>query len=135
MGLLYLSKAGGVNMIKCYELASAVIEEANRFYGEGYKINNDLRNSFKEVCDILDEICAEYGGSGFSVDVDPSSLDIMVGMFCDGFEIDTRKHNVEGVDNKILVIMKVSNNFKVTNVDRGDTMKIEFSFPTIWERL
>lgn len=116
-------------MGKCFDIAKERLD-----VGDNYVVKEDLLHDFIRVCDTLDELCDDFCLSNLTVNVDRLTLDIKMSVLCDGIEIDTRKANVYGKDNKMLVIMKVANKVSYTNIDRGDTLKIEFLFPSIWER-
>jgi len=116
-------------MGRCFDIAKERLD-----VGDNYVVKEDLLHDFMRVCDTLDKLCDDFCLSDLTVSVDRSTLDIKMSFLCDGIEIDTRKANVYGKDNKMLVIMKVANKVSYKNVDKGDTLKIEFSFPSIWER-
>lgn len=121
-------------MGKCLEEANRAISEFKSATGDKYIVDQWLFEKFSQVCNSVDILCDEFDLGELSVSVDYATLDINVSVLCDGIEVDTRMHNKAGKDNMMLVIMKVANKVTYTNVDKGDTLKIEFSFPRIWEK-
>lgn len=116
-------------MGKCFDMAKEKFVTV-----DSYVINEELLQSFSKVCDTIDALCDEFDFNNLNVSIDYATLDIKISVLCDGIEIDTRKYDMPGKDNKLLVIMKVANRIVYTNIDKGDTLKIEFSFPRIWEK-
>ena len=113
-------------MVKIFDVAEAVINEACKKFGETFVINAENYEIFKGYCEALDTTLKEFSASTFSVDVDETTKEIEIVFNCEEIIIDDKKHIFYE-----LISRAVS--FSVCTPS-ADVLIVYFKFPSLWDK-
>lgn len=72
--------------IKCFDIASMVIEEVTENKGGSFRIDSGKLDSFKLCCRIIDELVERFNGVSCNIVVE-KTMDITITLVCHEFEI------------------------------------------------
>lgn len=112
--------------VKCFDVAEMVINEANERFAPLWKVNDEDLDVFREYCEAVDTLAEEFDGESYEVEVDELNMNITVALECDEIEITSPDHVFyDLLERAVAVAMSASG---------PDTMKVKFTFPSLWER-
>lgn len=116
-----------MSFIKCFDVASMVIDDATERFSPLWKPNSERLDIFKEYCDAIDKLSKEFDGESFEVEVDEISLEITVSLECDEVIIESSNHILYELAKRT-----VKYGFSVS--DEGNLL-VKFVFPSLWDRV
>lgn len=112
--------------IKCYDVASMVVEEANDRFAPIWKPNEEFLKGFKLCCDAIDLIAQEFGGISYDVEVNEENMEITIVLECDEVIVEN--------DNHILYkLIKRTIRYGFSASEEGNLL-ITLVFPGIWSK-
>lgn len=112
--------------MKCFEIASDIIEEATKRFNPIWKLNTEKQKIFKQYCAAVDKILDEFDGKSFEVEVDEITMNITVIVECDEIIIESNQHPLYG-----LMERAIRSSFSSAG---NDTIYVKFVFPSLWDR-
>ena len=112
--------------IRCFDVLSMVIEEANGRFNPIWEIDNDKLKVLQQYCDVIDVVSDEFEGVSFDVEVDEITMEIKIELECKEIIIESKEH-------PLYELIKKTSKFGFYAVDE-DTICIRFIFPSIWNR-
>lgn len=118
---------GGASMIKCFDVVSMVVDEANCRFSPLWKIDKEKHDILKQYCDYMDKLSADFGGKSFDVEVDEIKMTIQIVLECPDIIIEQPTHY-------FYELAKRAVNFGFSVSEDGN-LNISFVFPSIWERV
>ena len=113
-------------IIKCFDVAEMVIDEANKQFAHLFKVNEDHYEILKHYCEYIDLLAKEHNGAGYEVEVDDIEMTVSIGIQCSELMVSERI-------NLLCELAKRTVSFGFTNSDDGKFL-VKFIFPSIWER-
>lgn len=116
-----------MNNINCFDVASIVIEEANKQFAPIWRMNTERYCILKQYCDVIDKLCEEYDGESYEVEVDDVNMTISITLVC--FDM-----VIEGINNNFSILAKRAISLSFASSDEGN-LAIKFTFPSLWERI
>jgi hypothetical protein len=115
-----------MSAIKCYDVASMVIEDANERFAPIWKPNTEFLQGFEMCCDAIDIIAQEFGGITFDVEVNEDNMEITVALECDEIMVEN--------DNHILYkLIKRTIRYGFSASEDGNLL-VSLVFPGIWSK-
>lgn len=115
-----------MNNIKCYEAIKPVIDMASERFAPAFRVNEEKNNIFKSYCDALDSISDECGTQSYEISVDEIKMTISIAVECDDIVVKDKKHYFCQLAERAIKV-RFSNG-------EGELLKIEFVFPSIWDK-
>lgn len=115
-----------MSVVKCYDVANMVIEDANERFAPLWKINTELLKVFKDYCNAIDSLVEEFGGTSFEVEVDEITMDVTVVLECDEVVIEK--------DNHVLYELAKRTIRYGFSVSEDGNLLIKFVFPGLWSK-
>lgn len=115
-----------MSFVKCYDVATMVIEDANERFNPLWKINTERLNIFKQYCDAIDALSKEFNGKSFEVEVDEITMDVTVALECDEIIIERDNHPIYELAKRT-----VRYGFSVS--EEGNLI-VKFVFPGLWDK-
>ena len=112
--------------IKCFDVLSMVIEEANERFNPLWQINNDNLKVLQQYCDVMDMVSDEFKGVSFDVEVDEITMEIKIELECEEIIIESKEH-------PLYELIKRAIKFGFYATDE-DIVCVKLVFPSIWER-
>lgn len=113
-----------MNKIKCFDIASEVIDEANKRFFPSWEINNDDYNLFKKHCDAIDTISDTIGCVSISISVDEITMLITLSIECSSIFSEKKDDVIRG-------LIKSSTKVKFSSGEDGNLI-VDFVFPSLW---
>ena len=113
-----------MSVIKCYDVASMVIEVASERFAPTMKPNADFVRGFTKCCGDIDQLAEEFGGISFDVEVNEENMEITVILECE--EVITEKEN-----HTLYELIKRTIRYGFSASEDGNLL-ITFVFPGIW---
>lgn len=114
-------------MIKCFDVMSMVIDEANDRFAPLWKVNNEKYDILKQYCEYIDKLANDFDGLSFDVEVDEIQMIIKITLECLDIVIEEPTHY-------FYELAKRTNEFRFSVSEDGN-LNISFVFPSIWERV
>lgn len=114
-----------MNRIKCYDVATMVIDEATNQFGSLWKVSRSRLDDLKESCKLIDELSDESHGVSYDVDIDDRTMDISVTLECEDLITDSKDHTIYSLMN----VTKSINMFA-----HEGNLCIKFKFGSIWDK-
>ena len=116
-----------MNSIRCFDVAEMVIEEATNRFAPIFKEDPERKDILKQYCEAIDELCSQFGGNSYEVEVDEIEMTISIRVECTDIQIS---------DEKKLFIQLAERAVKhaFTPGEDGKTIIMEYVFPSIWTR-
>lgn len=112
--------------IKCFDIAELVLDEATERFAPLLQESAEKKQVFRQYCDAMDQLAAEFGGQSFEIEVDELSMAISVTMECGEITIYEKRH---------LLYQLAERAESVTfRHGEGDNVAVRLVFPPIWER-
>lgn len=115
-----------MSFVKCFDVASMVIEDASERFKPIWKINNEHLDVFKQYCEAIDSFAGEFEGKSYDVEVDEIKMDITIALECDEIIIENENH-------VLYELAKRSIRFGFSVSEDGNLI-VKFVFPSLWER-
>lgn len=75
-------------MIKCYDIATLVTNEATEQFGSSVHEDPLKKARLQSFCNTLDDAISRFGGTSMKVEVDDVTMDITITAIFDTFEVD-----------------------------------------------
>lgn len=116
-----------MSFIKCFDVVTMVIEEANNRFSPLWKINNDKLSVLKQYSEAIDRLSKEFNGESFDVEVDEISMEITIALECDEIIIEDKNHILYELANRT-----VKYSFSVSE---DGNLLVKFVFPSVWEKV
>lgn len=113
--------------LKCFNVASLVIDEATEQFSPLWKIDKEKLTIFKQYCAVIDELVNEFDGLELTVDVDDIKLTISVEIVCEDVTIQESEHRFYDLAERAVEMSFMKS-------DDGD-IAVRFVFPSIWTRV
>jgi len=111
--------------ITCWEVASIVIDEVTSGIKGKYVECDAAKRKVEQLCSCVDEVCRDFDAKSFAVDVDTSTMEIIVDMECEDFEA---KHG-----DSLFVLTGSARRFSIRVSDEdSECVKVRFVFEGIW---
>lgn len=114
-----------MSFIKCFDVASMVIEDANERFSPVWKVDEERLNIFKQYCEAIDLLSKEFEGASFEVEIDEQTMEISVVLECDEIIIESDTHTLYE-----LIKRTIRYGFSAS----GDSLLVKFVFPSMWIR-
>ena len=111
---------------KSFDVASTVLEEANKRFSPIWKPNNERVAIFQQYCDVVDDLIEEFDGESIDVEVDEIKMTICLRIECADITIKTKSHKYYE-----LMQRTVSFGFEATD---SDMIALKLVFPSVWEK-
>lgn len=115
-----------MSFIKCFDVASMVIEDATERFKPSMKLNKERVDIFKDYCNAIDTLSNEFEGESFDVEVDEVTMEITVALECDEIVIESSNHI-------FYELVKRAVRYGFTASDDGNLV-IKFVFPCLWDK-
>lgn len=116
-----------MNLIKCYDVASMIIDEANERFKPLWKINDERLDMFKQYCAAIDSLIEEFEAESLDVEVDEITLETTIIMECDEIIIESTNHIFYELAERA-----VRYGFSVSE---DGSLAVKFVFPTLWDKV
>lgn len=116
-----------MNKIKCFDVASEIIEEATKQFSPVWKLNNDNYKIFEKYCNTIDKIIESISAISFGVSVDDISMFVTLSVECVTI-------NSESNNDYLSKLIKAASKVKFEATKDGDLM-ISFVFPPLWDHI
>ena len=114
-------------MLKCFDIAKMVVEEADKQFSPLWKINEENLDILREYCDAIDELSNEFSGTSLNVTVDEVQMTVSITMTSEDLTVENESHLFY-----MLAERSISVGFAVSD---DDELATTFVFPTLWERV
>ena len=115
-----------MSAVKCYDVASMVIEAANERFAPIWKPDTKFLKGFQACCDAIDTLADEFGGISFDVEVNEDNMEITVVLECDEVIIEQENHTLYN-----LIMRTIRYGFSTS--EEGSLL-ISLIFPGIWSK-
>lgn len=110
--------------IKCFDIASMVIEEVTENKGNAFRMDSNKLDSFKLCCNIIDGLVERFDGVSCNVVVE-KTMDITVTLVCHEFEINKSSDQFYMITERAKKL-----GFKKY---KDEAVQISFTLDGIWE--
>ena len=114
-------------MIKCYDVAEAVLEEAGRQFSPLFTENAEKKAEIKSYCEVIDDLSEEFDGESFEVEVDDIKMKIHIRLECPDVVIESEDHD-------LYRLAGLAESMIFSHSDDGNLV-IDFVFPGIWDKV
>ena len=112
--------------IKCYDFATAVTDEVTKLLHGSKREDAGRKRIFEELCGIIDELSDRFDGGEININIDQSSLKILV-------ELDCLDPEVGSPEDNFFRLVSMSEKFSVTASETiEDGVKIGFVLDGFW---
>lgn len=115
-----------MDCVKCYEVASMVIQDAAKRFSPLWIIDEGDLDIFKQYCSAIDRLAAEFDGESFEVEVDEESMKIMISLECDEVLVTSKEH-------VFYSLLKRTEEFSFSVSENGHLL-VKFVFPPLWHK-
>ena len=112
--------------VKTFDVASSVIEEANKRFSALWQPDGEKYKIFEEYCGAIDGLIEEFGGESVEVEVDETNMGIRI-------QIEVSDMTIESPQHKYFALAQRAVSFGFAATESG-AMAVEFVFPSIWVR-
>lgn len=116
-----------MEIIRCYDVASTVIEEATKRFSPLWKIDEEKLDIFEEYCDAIDQLAKEFDGESFDVEVNETSMEIAVRVECNVPLL------IKSQEDIFYELVKRAVRYSFSVSEDGNLL-VEFIFPNLWEK-
>lgn len=116
-----------MSFIRFSDMADEIIQETTKQLAPDYRLSDELKCKFDEVCEAIDEFVEDTIAEGFEVEVDESG-DILVSVSTICLEADSENHSF------FYGIMNRCKAFGFSRNEAGDLV-ISFRFPGVWRKV
>lgn len=113
--------------VKCFDVVSMVVEEANERFGSLWKVDESKQDILCQYCDAIDEIADEFDGESYDVEVDEITMSIKIILECGDMLIKDKNH-------VIYKLFDRSIRFGFSVSEEEHMLCVMFEFPSIWEK-
>lgn len=113
-------------MVKCFDVVSAVAEEATKLFAPIWILNTEKYSEFEQVCEKIDILIKEFECTSLEVEVDEIKMTISISLECESITIKTK-------GNWFYDIIPNAVALKFTCIN-DNSMKAEIVFPSVWKR-
>lgn len=113
------------NVVKCYDIANMILEEANKQFKPLWQANDDKVTDFNQYCEMIDTLIEEIDAESIEVEVDDVRMMIIVRVECVSMEVDSQSHVFHELAKRAV-------SFGFSEAD-GNTV-IKFVFSGIWDK-
>lgn len=110
-----------------YDIASMVIEDANKKFAPSYIIQQDRLDIFRQYCDVFDKMLKEFNGETFEVSVDEITMRVKIEIGIDDLTVDSDDRRIYTE----LLARAISFSF---HVGTESPMLVKLEFPSLWDR-
>lgn len=116
-----------MNNVKCFDVASEVINDATKRFEPLMRLNAERVEIFKEYCEAIDELAEEFDGESFEVEVDEITMEVTVILECGEIIISSSGH----------VFYELANRTVRYGFSAGgnDNVVVKFVFPCLWDKV
>lgn len=113
--------------IKCYDVASVIIDEASERFKPLWKINDERVDIFKQYCEVVDSLVIEFGGESLDVEINEVTLETTIVMECDEIIIESSNHIFYDLAERT-----VRYSFYASE---DGSLAVKFVFPSLWDKV
>lgn len=114
-------------VIKCYDVVSMVVEEANERFKPLWAIDKEKLDILREYCNAIDDILKEFGGDAIDVDVDEIRMTISITIECEDLTIESKEHQFHQLVERTI-------KFGFEKSKEREAMCVNFVFPSVWSK-
>ena len=115
-------------MIKCFDVATLVTDEATKQFGSLVFEDASKKAKLEEFCEILDDVLLRFDGMSMKVSVDDETTEITVAVICDSFEVDDSKDKFHELFRRSNLVLLQADE------DSDEMIQISFLMDGIWSR-
>ena len=109
-----------------FAIADMVLEEADARFAPSFRRAEDRVAIFKEYCEAIDGIAAQFGAESIDVEVDENSMNVVLSLVLPDIQVSG------GSKNTVQQLIERSLCFRV-GLD-GENIVLTFTFPSLWEK-
>ena len=115
--------------IGCKESTFDVIDEASEKFGDSYFLNEEKYGCLDEICGLVDEVVQEigdeFGCDAVTVDVDPTTKELIFNIVCDEIILQ------HGRTHKFFTLMELVDSVRFSKA-KPDSLRIEIGMSGLW---
>lgn len=115
-----------MGFVSCFDVVTMVTDEATAQFSPLFRENKERKAILRQYCDAIDMLAKEFDGESFEVEVDDIEMTISIKMECPDMVI-------QGSANPFYALAERAVSIGFSHGE-GDTIIVEFVFPSIWER-
>ncbi len=115
-----------MGFVSCFDVVTMVTDEATTQFSPYYRENQERKEILQQYCEAIDVLAKEFDGESFEVEVDDIKMTISIRMECPDMVIQGSDHPFYALAERALSIG--------FSHGEGDTVAVEFVFPSIWEK-
>lgn len=115
------------NFVKCFDVVSAVVDEATDRFSPIWEINEERYEILKQYCDVFDDLVEEFDGESLDVEVDDISMTIAITMECHEITIESQNH--------VYYSLAERAKFIGFSASEDGLLCAKVVFPSIWEKV
>lgn len=116
-----------MSAVKCFDIASEVIEEASDRFAPIWSADSRKIDAFRGYCEDIDAIAEEFDGVSLCVEVDETTMEVVVELECGEIVIQSQDHVFYGM-------IKRASQYGVSVSEDGNLL-VRFVFPSLWSRV
>lgn len=113
----------------CNDFAYDVIDEASEKFGDSYFLNEEKYERLDEICELVDEIVMgigdEFGCDAVTVDVDPTTKELIFNIVCDEIILQ------HGRTHKFFALMELVDSVRFSKA-KSESLRIEIGISGLW---
>ena len=115
-----------MSFANCFDVVQMVTDEASAQFAPLFCENKEAKAILHQYCDAIDVLAREFDGVSFEASVHDENMEVSVTFECPDIVIRTQKH-------RFYDLVERSNAVRFSHGE-GDTVAVEFVFPSIWNR-
>lgn len=116
-----------MSLIKCFDVASMVIEDANERFEPLWSVNDERVDILKQYCEVIDSLSTEFNGLSFETEIDEITMEVSITLECE-------EMIVESLDHAFYKLVKRAIRYGFSASKEG-TLLIKFVFPSLWDKV
>lgn len=116
-----------MEIIKCFDIVDMVLSEASSQFSPIWVEDREKKEILKQYCGVLDQVCDDFGGDSFDVEVDDTKMTIAIKMFCSEMTIESKKH-------PLFELIKRAKSVAFAYEPESKNMSVRLVFPSIWKK-
>ncbi len=125
---IFLQEAFNMCTIKCFDIVETVTDEATARFSPIFHEHEERKTILKQYCEAIDTLCELYRGESIEVGVNEIKMTISIRM-------EFQEIRMEPENKLFLQLAERTTTLIFSPNENGNSIIIEFVFPSIWEHI
>ena len=111
----------------CYDVVIDLVSQATELHGEEYRLNHDITQQLKTICNYIEVALKQYECEFFEVNINENTMQLTIAIVCEDMILDKQTSAIFGQ------IINTVDSFSFSRPEI-DSLRVEFKYNHIWEK-